>query len=65
MNRTELYASYAQKVVEDMDIDSLMDAVADHIEARLEDLPEVEAIEEIEQSAYADLLDQYDEESSQ
>ena len=62
MNRTELYANYAQKVVEDMDIGSLMDALVDHITTRLEDLPEVEAIEEIEQSVYADLLDEYDEE---
>ena len=65
MNRTELYASYAQKVVEDMDIDTLMDAVAGHIEARLEDMPEVEAIDEIRESVYSDLLDEYDEEVAQ
>lgn len=60
MNRTELYAKFAEKVVEDMDINDLMAAVAISIEERLEDLPEAEAIKEITESSYSELLDDYD-----
>lgn len=46
--------AYAQKVVEDMDIDDLMDAVKESIIDRMEDLPEPDALGEIEESVYAD-----------
>lgn len=65
MNRTELYEAYAQKAVEDMDIDALMDIVAVRIEDSLHGMPEAEAIEEIEQSGYAELLDEYDGEDTE
>ena len=60
MNRTELYAKFAEKVVEDMDIDDLMSAVASSIEARLEESAEEEALEEIAESSYSELLNDYD-----
>lgn len=46
--------AYAQKVVDDMDIDDLMDAVKESIIDRMEDLPEPDALGEIEESVYAD-----------
>lgn len=54
MDLPEIYASYAQKVVEDMDIESLMNAVKEDIEIRLDDLPDCEAMDEIRESVYAE-----------
>lgn len=53
---TELFAEYAQKVVEDMDIEDLMNAVKESIELRLVDMPVSEALEEIDDSEYSATL---------
>ncbi|WP_075881826.1 DUF7326 family protein [Vreelandella massiliensis] len=52
----ELFAEYAQKVVEGLDIEDLMDAVKESIELRLADLPVSEALEEIDESEYSATL---------
>lgn len=53
---TELFDTYAQRSVEDIDTGDLENAVKGNIEERLEDLPLVGAIEEIQESAYAEEL---------
>lgn len=60
MTREDLYEQYAQKVVDDMSIDDLMTAVQEHITERLLDTSEPEALKEIEESTYSDLLDEYE-----
>lgn len=57
---TNIYATYAREQAESMDLDDLVQAMEESIEARLSDLPEVEALEEIRDNA-PHLLD--DEES--
>ena len=56
-NIEEIIEEYAQKCVEDMDIDTLMQIVKDGIIYRLEDLPEPDALNEIEDSCYSDILE--------
>lgn len=51
--KDEIIEQYAQRVVEDMDIDDLMEAVKDNIIAAKDDLPEVEALDNILESEYA------------
>lgn len=60
MNRAELYTAYAERVVEDMDVKDLMSMAVETIEERLEDFPETEALEEISESTYSEILDDYD-----
>lgn len=53
---TELFTRYAELCAEDMDIGDLMNHQKAEIESRLTDLPDAEALEEIEESVYADDL---------
>lgn len=56
----DLVDQYAQQCVDDMDLDSLMDAVKEHIEERMREMPRNEAIAEIEESCYSELLEGFD-----
>jgi len=53
---SELFARYAELCAEDLDIGDLMNHQKAEIESRLTDLSDVEALEEIEESVYADDL---------
>lgn len=53
----ELLEAYAQKVVEDMDIDDLMNEVKDSIIDRMKQEPEEDCLAEIEQSCFDYLLE--------
>ena len=55
-NPTDLFEKYADAAVEDMDIEALQAHVKESICDRLEDLTLLDAIGEIQESAYADDL---------
>jgi hypothetical protein len=61
---SDLIEQYAQRTVEDMDMDDLMNAVKESIIERMEDLPEPEALEEIRESSYSSELDLPEEEEA-
>ena len=48
----DLFDKYAQKTVDDMDIETLMNIVKEDIENRLEDLPLSDALLQIRESVY-------------
>lgn len=59
MNKTdilEIIDEYAQKCVDDMDIDTLMEIVKEGIEMRLNEMEKHDALEEIRESVYAEEL---------
>lgn len=60
MNRQELYEKYAQAVVDGLDIGDLMEIVMDNIISGLNDLPESDALGEIE-AHQPELLEGYEE----
>lgn len=53
----QIKSTYVDKIVEDMDIGSLMEMVAESIQDRIDDLPVEDVLAEIEESCYSDILD--------
>ena len=52
--KQQIAEEYAQRCVEDMDIDDLMNAVKDAIEDRMAEMEFPDVVDEVQNSAYAD-----------